>query len=159
MSLSLPDTIYSPDQISATVLELNNYRASLADAAVRARRGSQNHMPREPGALLVAMAEAAAVDLRNTSALDELRKQLESLLSKAPVAHITLAAIPTHAIKRQLTTWFREHISPDMLLTFTARGDLGGGIVLQAGSHVYDFSFKRRLVADRQRIAEIASRV
>lgn len=159
-SLPLPDDVYSPDQMSVAILELSDYQNALRDALVHTTAGSKKPTETpEPSAHLASLASSANIDLQNAAALDTLRKQLELLLRKAPVAHITLAAVPSLTIKRKLVAWFRQEISPYMLLTFTARTDLGGGIVVQAGSHLYDFSFKRQLLANKQKITEIAQRV
>lgn len=156
--MTLPVTIYSPDQISAALLELNTYQAALRDAVVRQNKGTSATLP-EPGHLLAALIASAELDAQDANALADLRKTLETLLTKAPVVHLTLAALPNSSFKQQLTSWFRTEISPDILLTFAVRSDIGGGVVLSVGSHVYDFSFKRQLLANKHRIAEIAQRV
>jgi hypothetical protein len=40
---------------------------------------------------------------------------------------------------------------------FAIRSDIGGGMLLQAGSHFYDYSFRDRLLANKSRLMEIAS--
>lgn len=156
--MTLPDTIYSPDQVSAAILELNTYQAALHDAMVRSQGGQNISLP-EPGGLLSDLFSALNIRPDNGSMIEAVTKDLSQILTKSPVVHITLAAAPTHAIKKQLTAWFRTEINPSLLITFAVRSDLGGGIVLRAGSKVYDFSFKRQLLANKQRIAEIAQSV
>lgn len=151
--MRLPTDIYSPDSLSATLFELSTYTSKLRDAGVR---GKSSAAPEAPAALAHVL-DLFNIDSTDLKSLEKLSKDLEAHLLKAPVVHITLAALPGNAMKRQLTDWFRASVSPDVLLTFTARTDIGGGIVLQAGSHVYDFSFKRLLVANKARIAEIAN--
>lgn len=157
--MKLPVDIYSPDQLSALILEVGGYSGRLRDAAVRAKTGSgQVSLPEVPD-LLAQLLEESGIKPNDTTAIDGLRKELEEKLKKSPVVHLMLAAHPTAAIKRQFTTWFRTEINPEILLTFAVRSDIGGGLILQAGSHVYDFSFKRRLLANKKRIAEIAASV
>lgn len=151
--MNLPAAIYSPDQISAAILELNTYQAALHDAKVR------NLSSPEAGHLLNELFSSLNIDSQNSQAIEELLQTLETMLTKAPVVHLTLAAAPTTAIKQQLTAWFRTEISPTILLTFAVRSDLGGGVVLSTGSRVYDFSFKRQLLSNKKRIAEIAQGV
>ena len=159
-ALLLPDDLYSPDQLSVAMLELGDYQNALHDVGVRATAGTKKQVETiEPSALLASIAKANDIDLANPASLDVLHTQLEDMMNKAPIAHITLAAAPNHSIKQQLVAWFRQQISPTMLLTFAAYSDMGGGIVVQAGSHVYDFSFKRQLLANKQKIGEIAQRV
>ena len=149
--MKLPIDIYSPDALSATIFELTTHTGRVRDAHV------SNATKPAPSPALAHILELFELEDPTTATLEKLGKDLEAHLLRAPVAHITLAALPGNATKRDLTTWFRTHISPEVLLTFTARADLGGGIVVQAGSHVYDFSFKRLLLANKARLAEIAN--
>jgi F0F1-type ATP synthase delta subunit len=71
--------------------------------------------------------------------------------------HLTLGAPATRTLKRQLTVWFRSQIHPDSLLTFAARSDIGGGLILRAGSRVYDFSFRSKILENKSRIMELAN--
>jgi F0F1-type ATP synthase delta subunit len=155
----LPNNIYSPDQVSTVVLDLNTFQGELRDDQARAKIKSKKTEAPEPTALLRDVLDAAGLDNPTPDALDELRKLLENMLAKAPVAHVTLAALPKLPIKTKFAAWFRQEISPNMLLTFAVRTDIGGGAVVQTGSHVYDFSFRNLLMANKAKLAEIAARV
>jgi len=156
----LPDNIYSPDQVSTVVLDLNTYQSALRDSLARAKTKSKNtSLDAEPTALLQDTLDACGLDHPTPDLLDELRRQLETILAQSPIAHITLAALPNLLIKKKITGWFRKEITPNALLTFSVRTDIGGGAVVQSGSHIYDFSFRSLLVANKQKLAEIASRV
>lgn len=149
--MKLPIDIYSPDTLSATIFELTAHVGRLRDAHARKAQAPA------PSPALTHILELLDADDANISTLEKLRKDLEAHLLKAPVAHLTLPTLPGNAIKRELTRWFRTNITPEILLTFTARGDIGGGIVVQTGSHVYDLSFKRLLIANKARLTEIAN--
>jgi hypothetical protein len=156
----LPGNVYSPDLVSTVILDLNTYQSTLRDNLARAKSKSKSAATSaEPAALLQDVLDAANLDHPTPDLLDELRHQLEAMLAKSPVAHITLAALPNLLIKKKITTWFRTEISPNMLLTFSVRTDIGGGAVVQSGSHIYDFSFRNLLAANKQKLAEIAARV
>jgi hypothetical protein len=158
--LILPDEIYSPDQLSMLIMDINDYQSALRDQVARARTKSKlkTEMP-EASAHLQSVLEAIGIDKITPDGLDALRKALTEILSKACVAHVTLAALPNLTIKKKVASWFRQEISPNMLLTFSVRTDIGGGAVVQAGSHVYDFSFRNLLIANKAKLAEIATRV
>lgn len=155
--MTLPVDVYSPDQLSEAIMELRNYVAALRDSAVRAKVGGEAAIAQpqisEPLQHLLSAANATGGEI-NT--LENLAGELEQLLAKAPVIHITLAALPSRTIKRQITLWFRTEIHPASLIVFSARGDIGGGAVVQAGSHLYDLSFKKQILTNKQRIMEIA---
>lgn len=159
-SLILPDEIYSPDQLSVLIMDINDYQGALRDQIAREKVKSKlkTEAP-EPSAHLQAVLEVIGLDKVTPYNLDELRKALTEILSKARVAHVTLADLPNLAIKKKITSWFRQEISPNMLLTFSVRTDIGGGAVIQTGSHVYDFSFRNLLIANKSKLAEIANRV
>lgn len=159
-AFTLPQDLYSPDQLSALVLELKTFRSATQDADTRTKTGSKKSplLP-EPSPLLSTIFKDMGITTLSITAVEDLHKRLETMLNKAPVAHVMLAGMPSQAIKRQLTDWFRKQVSPDMLITFSVRGDLCGGAVIQVGSHIYDFSFKRLLLENKQKIGEIAGRV
>ncbi len=153
----LPIDVYSPDQSSGLLLALHEYIAAVHEAAIQAKVKNQA-MPRpEMSAAVESLATGSGVDITDLAALDELYKTLEASLEKAPTMHLTLSAIPGRTFKRQMTVWFRTQIHPMALLTFSARSDIGGGIVLQAGSHLYDYSFRQRILANPKRIGELAN--
>lgn len=156
MSVKLPADVHTPDQLSATVLDVRAYNAAMHDSIVRGHISHTKPEPPSISELLSTLISGNNIDLQDSRALDELAKELERLLTKAPVAHITLAALPGRGLRREITQWFRTNIDPHMLLTFTARGDLGAGLVLQTGSRLYDFTFRRRILDNKKRIAEIA---
>ena len=155
-TLNLPVDLTSPDQLSATSMELTDYLSRLRDARVRAKTsGSDQQLP-DMSHLLTDLLQISNVDPEDSAALEDLRSQLDTLLTKAPVVHLTLAGLPGRTVKRQITLWFRTEINPLTLLTFAARADLGGGVVVYAGSHVYDYSFRRHILDNKKRISELA---
>lgn len=152
--MKLPPELYSPDTLSFAIMELSHYSGALRDYAARATAG---HAPQpQPPEVLAHILDILDVP-NDLEAIENLRKNLEQHLLKAPTVHLILAAFPSSAVKRQLAQWFRAEISNDILLTFAVRSDIGGGIVVQAGSHLYDFSFKRTLLSNKARISEIAN--
>jgi F0F1-type ATP synthase delta subunit len=159
-SIALPDSIYSPDQISAIVADLGDYQTALRDTAVRAKsKTAKTLQAAEPTAPLLAILKAAGLHDPKPDALDDLRRQLEDMLAKSPVAHITLADLPNQTTKKAITAWFRTRVSPTMLVAFSVRPDIGGGAIVRCGSRIYDFSFKHLLIANKQKLAEIAAHV
>lgn len=158
MSIALPIDVYSPDQLSGLVAELQSYRGRLRDAAVRAKTAKSKGAVVAPviSEELMSLLRKSGVTADDGDALDTAHKELQKILKKAPVMHITLAALPNKTLKRQLTVWFRTQINPNSLLTFAARSDIGGGLMLQAGSHFYDYSFRERILANKKRLMEIA---
>lgn len=157
MSAHLPVDVSAPDQLSSLIAELQKYRGKLRDAAVRAKaaKAKSVELPEASEALL-GLVKGSGVNIGDASALEALNKELSQILKTAPVMHMTLAASAGRTLRRQLTVWFRTQVHPHSLLTFSIRSDIGGGMMLQAGSHFYDYSFRDRLLANKSRLMEIA---
>lgn len=156
MNMVLPVDVASPDRLSELLLELQDVLSALRDAMAQRKtaRAPLDTIGLSPE--LDQLLEKNRIAANDTAALETLAKNLTDLLEHAPVAHLLLAAMPGRALRRQIVEWFRAEINPLALVTFTARGDIGGGLVLQTGSHVYDWSFRRAIIDNRSRLTEIA---
>lgn len=153
---ALPPDVYSPDQLGAALLELQDHMNTLRDEAVRQKVGraaNKAAVPLPVSPALSSLLTIAGIAPDDATALEALSADLEILRTQAPVAHLIFAAQPNTTLKRQLVSWFRQEIHPACLLTFAARSDLAGGIVIQTGSHVYDCSFRQRILATKAEIS------
>jgi hypothetical protein len=155
VDLHLPLDMHSPDHVSGALVELQKYRGELRDAEIRAKAGGKTDKPEMSGHL-ESLLKNSGVAHEDGPALEALAKALDTTLKKAPVMHVLLAAPATRTFKRQLTVWFRTQVHPLSLLTFAARADIGGGIILQAGSHMYDYSFRAAILDNKKRLMELA---
>ncbi len=157
MSVLLPVDIASPAQLSELIGELHTYRNQLRNAAVQAKVKKTPLIETELSDELANLLHNNKIDAIDSQQLDTLHKELQKTLTTAPVMHLTFAANPGRTLRRQLTVWFRTQIEPTSLLTFAMRSDIGGGMLLQAGSHFYDYSFRDRILANKSRLMEIAN--
>jgi hypothetical protein len=155
VELHLPLDLHSPDHVSGVLVELQKYRGELRDSVVRAKAGGKGGKP-DMTEHLEGLLKSSGVTTDNEPALEALAKILDTTLKKAPVMHVLLAAPATRTFKRQITVWFRSQVHPHSLLTFAARSDIGGGIILQAGSHMYDYSFRSAILDNKKRLMELA---
>jgi F0F1-type ATP synthase delta subunit len=161
MKLKLPDSVASLQDLAALQLELHEYTKWLAHEAVkqRVKASSSTATP--------ALTPSATELLRNwhgakaitPQSLDSLLKTLEEYRSSAPALTITLAAPPTSSIKAALVAWCRQHIAPNVLISFQFNATLLGGMVIRYGSRVFDWSFRRQILAARQNFPEVLRRV
>src|SRR5690348_13867643 len=124
-TVRLPLDLYSPEQLSAVIIELRSYIGTFRDTTVRAK--AAHAMPGAPhaSALLLGTMHESDTNPTDQAALDTLLKELEAVRDKAPAAHLMMAALPNRDLKRKLTEWFRTEIHPFALLTFATRADIG----------------------------------
>lgn len=108
------------------------------------------------------MSDAAADAIRGWQArktltdksLDELIAALENYANSAPQFTIILAAPPPAGLKKTIVAWCRDNVAPNLLVNFQFNSTLLGGMVVRSGSHVYDWSFRRRILDNRAKFPE-----
>lgn len=161
MSLNLSDAVTSPQDLKAIILDVRRYAKWFAQASIKAQvAGVKPEQPpaiSQPAATLI-NATAAGKQL-NVKALDGLIAELEELESKSIKIVITLAGVPGNGLKKTLSAWCRQNIAPDILIDFRFNATILGGMVVQFGSHVYDLSFRRRILASRDKFPGVLRRV
>ena len=161
MSLNLQNDISSRQDLRAVILEIQNCAAWLAQSQVKAKvSGKQDSQP--------PTISHAADDLikqwhgKNAvspKTLDELVKTLKDFESKAGRISITLAAPAPARLRQELVAWCRQNINPNILVDFKFNSTMLGGMVVQYDSHVHDWSFRRQILAGRDKFAEVLRHV
>ncbi len=147
-ALALPASLYSSDRLLEVAEELHHYATALAHP----RRGTAAE-PLSPATTdLLAILPAAKRD--QSVQVEGLRQALEAFITTAPVVTLTLAALPSTVLKEELVAWLREEVRPNVLVNFQVNPDIAGGMVIRAGSHVYDCSFRTALLAEPARFTK-----
>lgn len=157
MKFRLPDTVASSQDLTALVIEVREFARWFAHESIKKRVDATHASPQpvlSPTTLELIRTQEANSKLSQQS-LDSLIKTLESYSRAAPTITLTLAALPTASIKTTLVAWCRDNISPDILVSFRLNTTLLGGMVVQYGSRVFDWSFRRQLMAARSRFPEV----
>ncbi|MEO6727959.1 MAG: F0F1 ATP synthase subunit delta [Candidatus Saccharimonas sp.] len=158
---NLPESISSPSDITGLILEVRSY-AQWYGQYVNAQRAGSRYKSAQPelsdiaGEVIRTWAKEAPLTAER---IDEHISNLEHIQKTAPVITITLAAAATAEVKRALVTWCRAHIHEEILVTFRFNATILGGMVVRYGSRVYDWSFRRAIMSERQRFPEVLSRV
>ena len=161
MKLKLPDTIASLQDLAGLVLEVKDFTRWFAHDAIK-KQVSGKHGDDRPS-----LTPAASELLRSWESakpltrerLDDLVSMLESYQKNSPTITFTLAAPATPSIKKALVGWCREHIAPNILVSFQFNATLLGGMVVHRGSRVFDWSFRRSILAARSTFPETLRRV
>lgn len=158
-TFSLPDSVYSPEQLIAYALELERYVAWLRSAQIQQKYGAKDKAAAgEPtlSAELIKVIETWQQGKKVTpTSLEELSQVLRGLKDQAPTVHITLAAVASPAVRQALVDWFRKNISPQLLISFIANRNIGGGLIVRTDQRIYDYSFRQLLISKRDAIPRI----
>lgn len=161
MTLLLPSSISSRQDLMAVLLEIRGYAKWFAHNAIKERVHAKHATPPpvlSQGAMdLVKLASSKK--LLSTQDLEALIDALETYTKTASTVTITLAAPATGDIRQTLVGWCRENIAPSVLVSFKFNANLLGGMVIHHGSHVFDWSFRRELLAKRAAFPEVLRRV
>lgn len=161
MKLKLPDSVASKQDLTTLISEIHIYAKWWAHESIKKRidvKHSSAPPPMSPGAAQV-IHEWGAKQEVSRQRLDELITLLESYGKSATAITITLPAPPTADIKATLVGWCRTNIAPGVLVTFGFNATLLGGMVVRFGSRVYDWSFRRQILANRSQFSEVLRHV
>jgi hypothetical protein len=161
VKLRLPDSVASSQDVTALQLEVHEYARWFAHEAIK-QRAHAKHRSDAP-----AMSEACQELLNmqggkkglSQADLDTLIKELTHYTHTAPTITLTLAAPVTSTVKMALVKWCRANIAADVLVNFQFNATILGGIVVRYGSHVFDWSFRRQILASRSKFPEVLRRV
>ena len=148
MKLKLDSSVASLQDLRALVDELHDYSRWMAHNQAKQRVHAKGKSPAPE------LSEAARFCIRHyvpnstkaSAALEELVAELSELNKKAPQLTITLAAPPSPSLRRSLVEWCRTNVSQTVLVSFRYNSNLLGGMVVRAGSHLFDWSFRRKLL-------------
>lgn len=161
MRLRLPASVSTPQDVTSLLLELRQYARWFAHNNIKAQLNSKtaSKPPILSEPAMAAVRASTGKDLLNQQILNELITALEAHRSSAETVTITLAAPATTTVKQALVSWCRENIAGDILVSFQINTGLLGGLVVRYGSHIHDFSFRRQILANKQKFAEVLARV
>lgn len=161
MKLRLPNGVASLKDLTDIQLELREYARWFAHESIKKRVNVKHSV--DPPALSTEAKELihtiSAHEPISSDSLDELIKTLEEYKNTAPTITFTVAATPNSVVKNNLVNWCRINVSPNILVTFQFNSTILGGAVIRIGSKVYDWSFKRQILAARQQFPEVLRRV
>jgi hypothetical protein len=156
VKLQLASSVSSLQDVTALLLEVHGYAKWFSQTEIK-KQVHAEHMSEPP--VLSPAASQLLQQVGSQQALDELIRALEELKNTAPSMTITLAAPAPGDLKQSLVAWCRENISPNILVNFRFNATILGGMVVRYGSHVFDWSFKRQLLANRAHFPEVLRRV
>jgi hypothetical protein len=159
--INLPNSMSSEQDLRSAILEIQNYAKWFSQNSIKTRYADSKKI--EPPALTPGVSQLIDLyggekDLTKEK-IDELVKQLKQLNETLPKVTITLAAPASSSIKQNIVEWCRKNISQNVLVNFKFNANILGGMVIVYNSHIYDWSFRRQILANRYRFAEVLKNV
>jgi hypothetical protein len=161
MSLTLPDSVFSRQDLKAVILEIEQYAKWFSQTATKMRfvsDGSYEAPAASPAASELINGWAEGQQLTQVH-LDEMIKALKDFEASAPHITITLAAPAPNSLRKTLLAWCRQNINKDILVDFKFNSTILGGMVVVYGSHIFDWSFRRQILASREGFAKVLRNV
>lgn len=161
MKINLPDTVSSRQDLQEVILGVRKYAQWYSQTYVKMRYKPNDKYE-------VPAISAAATNIINdwnqekklsVKRLDELVEALQDLEATAPAMSLTLAAPAPGSLKKELLKWCRKNIAPNILVDFKFNSTILGGMVVSIGSHVYDWSFRREILAALEKFPEVLKNV
>lgn len=161
MTPKLPPSVISQQDLAALTQEIRQYTVWYSHNSIKQRVNAKKGTPApdlSPAALEL-IRSVSNKKLLTQSILDNLLTYLERLQKNSHHMTITLAAAPSVSTKQTLTTWCRDNISDQLLVTFKFNSQILGGMIIQYGSHMYDLSFRRKILENTAAFPEVLRRV
>lgn len=161
MKIKLPNNIASSEDLNDLLIELHDYSKWLNHQSIK-KSMNVNTESKSPilsisaAELLHTIGEKKSI---NQSDLDQAIESIKKYIKQAPTITITLAAPPTNSIKINIVAWCRENLAPNILINFRFNKILLGGMVVRCGSRIFDWSFRRQILASSSKLPEVLRNV
>lgn len=161
MKLKIPNSIASPQDINDIIIELHDFSKWYGHESIKSNlhAGKKSDPPVMSPSASALLQEWQVKNNLNQSSIDELVNNLKDCLKNSPSITITLAAPPTVNIKSNLVQWCRNNISTDILVNFQFNRVILGGMVVRYGSRIFDWSFRKQILAARNKFPEVLRHV
>lgn len=162
MKSNLPASIVSAQDLTMVIREIQDYTAWATHEIIKQKAGSRRPLAPAPELSLAATELISAWGKTKGTSADsyrQLTEALERIAKSAPTITVTLAGPAPQPLKEQIVGWCRNNLSGNILVTFKFNRTILGGMVVRAGSHIYDWSLHRKLHDNGAAFTEVLSRV
>lgn len=158
MKSNLPASIVSAQDLTMVIREIQDYVAWATHETIKHKVHSAKPLTPQPELAPAATELVGAWGKAKGATADSYRQLIEALeriAKSAPTLTITLAGPAPQQVKEHLVAWCRENLSENILVTFKFNRTLLGGMVVRAGSHIYDWSLHRKLMDNGRQFTEV----
>ncbi len=161
MKINLPSSVVSRQDLQTIIIEVRKYAHWYGQTAVKqhfSNEDSKDQPEVSPDTVSI-IKEWDKDQPINQESLDQLINALDEIAKSSPQISITLAAVPPNSLKKDLAAWCRKNINQNALVNFKFNATILGGMVINYGSHIFDWSFKRQILAKRGSFPEVLRNV
>jgi F0F1-type ATP synthase delta subunit len=143
VELKLPNSVVSQVDVARILRELNSLNDFFAGTAKR-QAGTSMQLPKLTR-LLDQVATDNGLNLLEEKDRKVLSEQLNLVLGKAPLLHISFAAEPSPKALERILVWFRQNIHPQALLQVGLQPTIAAGCVVRTSNKLFDMSLRSYL--------------
>jgi hypothetical protein len=161
MNLVIPDTVASAQDLAGVIRDVHAYASWASRELIKqkvAGKSSGAQPTVSPEVADIVRVWSGGTPMTQT-AIDGLLKALEDYKKTAPTITITLAGVPSGEVKSRIVNWCRKELTPNALVSFRLNRNILGGMVVAYGSHIHDWSFRRKLMEAKTPFSEVLARV
>ena len=162
MKLSLPDSVASQQDLASLISEVHEYAKWASHELIKQKAGVKKASVPQPQVAAVTsqlIRDWSGGKPLTQASIDSLIKELDDYKKSAPSMTITLAAVAPNELKAKLVGWARANLAANMLVSFQMNRHILGGMVVNHGSHIFDWSFRRKLMNAEKPFHEVLKNV
>lgn len=150
---TLPSQLVSPRDIRELLLELESLKSwqTQHDVAKEARTTypiSEPELSRDASGFVHSWTKSGLT-------IEAIMEHLSKSLHAAPILTVTLAAEASKDIQATIVKWCRINLSDTALVQFKTDPSLVGGMTMRIGSRLFDWSYRTKLIANKDRLREL----
>ncbi len=150
MELRLPIDVVTQMDMMRLQRELNRLEDFFASLANR-QPGTQMRLPRL-SRLLDQLARENGYNLLEPAQRKQLGAQVQLMLDKAPLIHISFAVDPPPQALQKILEWLRTNVHPQILLQVGLQPNIAVGCILRTSNRSFDMSLKQRLENEKKNL-------
>jgi F0F1-type ATP synthase delta subunit len=151
-AMALPTGIATFAQLSKVISEMESVDDFFRQSSVR-KTGNSTVLPKV-SQLFEELVETNKLNLLQQDHRDYLLQSLVWLRENAPQVHMSFSAEPSPQFISKLTVWYRQNVSPFMLIRVGLQPTIGVGCILRTTNKIFDFSLRKRFAGQKQKLID-----
>lgn len=141
----LPASVVTKRDVSQLVNEAERVDSELTTATVRAHITTGVAVSPVFSGTFSDFLALNKLEFEESKARTALIKQLRLLKDNVPIIHLTFAVSADIESLQKLTAWFRQSVSPQVVLEVGLQPALVAGVYIRTTNHVHDLSLRAAL--------------